>query len=238
MLKKIFSLLLAIIIITCVSVVAVNAENEFEACGNVAPYGVSTTDESATENNLATLPQGGDDVNLTYYVNLKTPEKLEDVQATIQYNSNVLEVVSCDVPNLINPVVNYRDLGYIYFNALDIVTGMDFTEDNLLIQVEFNVIGEGEADISISFVEMNAYYSEKYFYFGEQLNPDVIVTEKIASSATTPTTVPATDATSATEKADVSADIVETGDFSSYILLPFTVISFFAVLVIRKSKKA
>lgn len=217
---------------------------------NFEPFTPATEDELPTEiivdNTVVTIPK--DEEIITYYVNLKTPEKLEDIQATISYDSRVLEVVSCNAPNLTNSIINYRDPGYIYFNAVDINPGMDFTDNKLLIEVDFKIIDEGKTDISISFVEMNALRSDKYFYFGEQLNDNVIVTEGIVgfyspevpdesvTSATDKAEIPDESVTSATDKAEVPADIVETGTNRIWIVYTAVVISTLAVFVLIKKK--
>jgi len=203
---------------------------------NFVPTEPATRDEVPPEiivdNTVVTFPEEEDKESFTYYVNLKTPNKIEDVQATIRYDRDVLEFVNCEAPNLINPVINPRELGYIYFNAVDVIDGMDFTEDALLIKVEFKIIGSGEAEIGFTMEEMTEFYGVPYYRNSEQLVEGIVITEGILGSEVPSS--PVEDATGITDKAEKPADIVHTGADNVWLLSFAFIIGIAVIIAIRK----
>ncbi len=116
---------------------------------------------------------------LTYTVNLKTPNKIEDVQAYITYDADMLKVVEATTPNIYGAIVNTGEAGTIYFNATEVNNGLDFTADSALVEVKFEVLAKAESAIDITIEEMTERNGGSYFTDSEQVNADVVVTETL-----------------------------------------------------------
>lgn len=185
------------------------------------------------DNTVVTLPADEEYPTFTYCAYLKTPKNIEDIQAYVEYDKNVLQLVNYETPNLTQCVSYAKDLGFIYFNAVDIATGMDFTdEDVVLIKAEFRVISGGNARIGITIEEMTEFCGETYFRDSTQLNKDVVIKECVASS--TETSEPSEDATGFTDKESEPADIVETGSNNLWVVMLCLIAGAFMVTSIRK----
>ncbi|MBR3988072.1 MAG: hypothetical protein IKK10_02075 [Clostridia bacterium] len=153
--------------------------------------------------------------NATYYVYMKTPEKIENIQAIVTYDESVLEFVSCSFPNIQEPTYNPAGDGNIYFNASNVTDGMDFTKEAVLVQVEFKIIADAEVKAGIVIEEMTEFFGESYFLDSTQLNMDVKIKEGFASS--TQTSEPSEDVTGTTDIPSEPADIVITGSNNLWI---------------------
>ena len=203
---------------------------------NFIPVEPATKDEVPPEiivdNTVVTFPEEENVETFTYYVFLKTPDIIENVQAVVSYDDDALELVSYSVPNLINAVVNAKDKGKIYFNASDVMTGMDFTEDAVLISAKFKIIDGGKADIGITIEEMYEYYGDAYYKDSKKLSDEVRIIEGVSSTGVP--SAPTADATGTTDFDNTPSDVVNTADRSLYLGLIIVLAGVFAVSLLRK----
>lgn len=106
----------------------------------------------------------GDTVN--YVFNLKTPEALEDFQATTNYDSGMLELIKTDLTKMF-PVAgevvicNTEMPNTVKFNAVNL-SGMDFTKGGTFISLEFKVLDSGSVAIGTTLEYMDSVKSEPY----------------------------------------------------------------------------
>ncbi|MGN0503837.1 MAG: dockerin type I domain-containing protein [Ruminococcus sp.] len=138
--------------------------------------------------------QLGDTINYSY--NIKAGELFEDIEAVLYYDSSVLSLnrgTSAEeegyefCPNLGDVVLNVVSDGEIRFNSIKL-SGFDFSEGLDLINLNFTVIGEGEAFIRLEIIEMTVKGNEEsYFTDGKQVKFDGI---EIASNLTGNTVPP------------------------------------------------
>ncbi len=191
---------------------------------------------------------------LTYTVNLKTPNKIEDVQAFITYDADMLKVVEATTPNMLGAIINTGEAGTIYFNATEVNNGMDFTADAALIQVKFEVLTKAEGAIDITIEEMTERNGGSYFTDSEQVNADVVVTETLdvpehivptdpkptETTPVDPTKAPETNVTGGTDApADKPADVPTTGaNVAIFAALAVVAMAAAAVVVLRKKANA
>ncbi len=230
MFKKIITLALAIVCLASVALVGVSA---------LAP-------EKAGE--------------VVYTATLTTPKAIEDVQGYVTYDANVLKVVDVAYDALGDAaIVNTEEAGAVYFNA-SVVKGLDFTAAKALIEIKFEVIGEGEVAAAITVEEMTEKDGDSYYTESNKVNEAVVLEEAIAeyveptTQATTPaatteattaapttvapTTAEATDATSGTE-APVDSDVPPTGsNVAIFAVLAVVAMAGVAVVVLRKKANA
>ncbi len=106
----------------------------------------------------------GDVIN--YVFNLKTPEALEDFQATTNYDSGMLELVKMDTAEMFPiagdlVVFNIEMQNTIKFNAVNL-SGMDFTNGGSLVSFKFRVLDSGGTAISTTLEYMDSIKSEPY----------------------------------------------------------------------------
>lgn len=128
------------------------------------------------------------DVNVgdtvTYTVNLKTPNKIEQIKGYFEYG-NELKVISDSsswAPNISTMVCS--DTGTImYFNASDIAKGFDFTEEKVLLNVSFTVVKEGEIRLNLCIEGMVEFFGGDYVLDGEILDDGVCLNESLTVTA-------------------------------------------------------
>lgn len=106
----------------------------------------------------------GDTVNYVFY--LKTPEALEDFQATTNYDSSMLELVKTSTAEMFpiagEGVVCNTDMpNTIKFNAVNL-SGMDFRGGGNLISLKFRILDSGSVAISTTLEYMDSVKSEPY----------------------------------------------------------------------------
>lgn len=145
---------------------ATEAETEFEGF----PEPVYT--EEAVNNEPCTINVDGKaythyigDV-VTYVFNLKTPEALEDFQASTNYDAGMLEFIE-GTPSQMFPlagdsaVYNCEMPNVIKYNAVKI-SGMDYTQSSYLVAFNFRVLDSGGTAISTTLEYMDSVKSEPY----------------------------------------------------------------------------
>lgn len=91
---------------------------------------------------------------ITYTCYLKTPAAIEDVQASAYYDSSMLKLKSSDASDIFpvlggSTVFNAEEKGTVRFNACNL-RGFDFTAKGKLIELKFEVIGNGGTSITTS----------------------------------------------------------------------------------------
>ncbi len=106
----------------------------------------------------------GDTFNYVFY--LKTPEALEDFQATTNYDSSMLELIDTSTKEMFpvagDIVIYNTDIqNSVKFNAVNL-SGMDFTNGGNLISLKFRVLDSGPAAISTTLEYMDSVKSEPY----------------------------------------------------------------------------
>lgn len=138
--KKTIAILLSLVLVMgIVSVMAVSAAEESKITVHGTEYSVKAGDE------------------VTYTVNLTTPEVIENGQFILYYPGNVLTVDSVTYGDAIKAaslISNYTGadvLGKeIDFNFSDGQNGIDLTKGGLLIEVKFTVTGEGTGEVKLN----------------------------------------------------------------------------------------
>ena len=120
-----------------------------------------------------------------YIFDLQAAELFEDIQATLYYDSDMVDVTKTtsdgfdEVPNLGDSLV-YNDAvaGYVKFNSISL-RGFDFTTMKNLITVQFTATAAGESEIYLNIEEMTIKGNEdSYFTGGEQVKFDGLETEE------------------------------------------------------------
>ena len=168
---------------------AVSSQSETKASDTQNVTQVQTTTASTIETEAQTQPQNenqnqdnepsyctvyvednsytcsvGD--TITYVFNLKTPEALEDFQATTNYDSGMLELIEADSAEMFpvagSIVICNTDLqNTIKYNAVNI-SGMDFTKGGALISLDFKVLDSGNTTIGTTLEYMDSVGGEPY----------------------------------------------------------------------------
>ena len=103
---------------------------------------------------------------ITYVFNLKTPEALEDFQATTNYDSGMLELLPADTKEMFpvagNIVVCNTGLeNMVKYNAVNL-SGMDFTKGGVFISLDFRVKDSGGTSVGTTLEYMDSIKSEPY----------------------------------------------------------------------------
>lgn len=138
--KKTIAILLSLVLVMgIVSVMAVSAAEESKITVHGTEYSVKAGDE------------------VTYTVNLTTPEVIENGQFILYYPGNVLTVDSVTYGDAIKAaslISNYTGADVIGkeidFNFSDGQNGIDLTKGGLLIEVKFTVTGEGTGEVKLN----------------------------------------------------------------------------------------
>lgn len=103
---------------------------------------------------------------ITYVFNLKTPEALEDFQATTTYDSGMLELLQTDTKDMFPVagdivVCNTELENCVKYNAVNL-SGMDFTKGGVFISLDFRVKDSGGTSVSTTLEYMDSVKSEPY----------------------------------------------------------------------------
>ena len=219
-----------------------------------APTPVGNT-EPTTPDTDETISYVGKTV--TYTATLTTPKNIENIQATTTYSADTLKLVDATVaerfPNMTGVVANAAD-GAIYFNASEISTGFDFVGGKTLITLTFEVIADGEMEVTTAIEEMVEFFGPDYVTGGEivadgvELKGELVLPEiEVTTTETAPaateadtqaTTAEKTDATSGKDDDDKKdPDTVPTG-VTVAVIVTLTVLAMAAAAVVVLRKKA
>lgn len=95
---------------------------------------------------------------ITYSVMFKCDKKLSGINASVTYDKDSLELAkeSVNIPNLGSLAIANPDMpGVVNFIGTDIGSGIDFTEEKLIVSMTFKVKNEAKNnDLKIDFVEL------------------------------------------------------------------------------------
>lgn len=122
----------------------------------------------------------GDRVIYTCY--LKTPKAIENIQASLTYDDTILWFRHTSdtemFPNLGSVIYNANITGKVLFNASN-VSGYDFTGNNTLIRLEFDVAKEGYTSIATAIEFMDEKGGNSYI---DNFNiiGDITITETLS----------------------------------------------------------
>lgn len=110
----------------------------------------------------------GDKVTYEFYVS-DVPEKVEDIQMQVSYESEYLEIDGDDVKYLEggSSVYNTDLENRMLFNSANGVQGWDFSEKTLILSLSFEVLKGGETNIE--------YYMQCMDYLSNSMNVDYYV---------------------------------------------------------------
>lgn len=113
--------------------------------------------------NGAAKAKVGDKVTYTFYLG-DCEEELQGIEVYMYYDSSSLKIdpESVKFPNLPNAVYNAGIEGEIPYNWTSATEFVDFSKTKVLMTADFEVIKEGEADITYFISEM---YGEDMTYF-------------------------------------------------------------------------
>ncbi|MGN0559285.1 MAG: hypothetical protein ACI4IS_07560, partial [Acutalibacteraceae bacterium] len=142
----------------------------------------------------------GDKVN--YTVLLTVPEKIENIQGVITYDSSKLKLVeSSDADNddvTAFPVLAEKNLVWntnlenaVKFNG-SFLKGFDFTAGGVLVSLNFEVIAEGESEVKCSLEEMNSVNATTCYVADGEVKAEFTqaATLTVVSDPVVPTTEP------------------------------------------------
>jgi hypothetical protein len=133
--RKTISIILAVLmVLSCISVMAVSA---------------ATDNAKITLNGETYTYSLGTDV--TYTCNLKNSSTIENGQFTVSYPSSVLEIKSITFPVVTDAMYNYEEnlTDELKFNFSNVATGYNFSDNGVLVEVVFNVKSAGEGTIAL-----------------------------------------------------------------------------------------
>ncbi|MBQ2943133.1 MAG: hypothetical protein IJD93_00325 [Ruminococcus sp.] len=122
----------------------------------------------------------GDRIVYTCY--LKTPKAIENIQASLTYDDSILWFRHTSdsemFPNLGSVIYNANITGRVLFNASN-VAGYNFTDNNTLITLEFDVAKEGYTSIATAIEFMDEKGGNPYIDNFNVIG-DVTITETLS----------------------------------------------------------
>ena len=122
----------------------------------------------------------GDCITYSYYV--KTPKKVEDLQAVLRYTTTCLELLE-DEPDTMIPVINEGAVinpdnpGSVIYVASNI-SGYDFTKEAVLITLRFKVTYAGSGSITNA-IEIMSEIGGEYYVDNYKFHKDVTYRETL-----------------------------------------------------------
>ena len=152
----------------------------------VMPFTIYSKDEPVGD--VLTVKKGE---VVTYEVNLVADEPFEDIQAIINYDPDVLELITYKYdagkgeeykvsnkvmfPEMSGVICNTADVGFVKFNATDI-DKFDFSNGGTLCTVQFIAKADAETniDLNILYMTIDANLDKAYFEDGVQVKEDGI----------------------------------------------------------------
>lgn len=101
-------------------------------------------------------------VYVTY--TLKAPEKMEDIQAEIKYSSGLKLLSTTYSKELTSSGFQHNESikGKIFFNAINIGKGMDYTSTTNLVKMEFKVTATGKQTTDFTMVCLDGKSGKSY----------------------------------------------------------------------------
>ncbi|MDO5124298.1 MAG: hypothetical protein Q4D44_06500 [Eubacteriales bacterium] len=114
----------------------------------------------------------------TYTCNMKTPKKIEDVQATLTYDGTMLRLISVSFPVTDSATVYNENIqNEVKFNAVNL-QGFDFTKKGgCLVTAQFEVLKKGGTSISTAVEVMSEVGTGNAYVTNYKLADGVKITE-------------------------------------------------------------
>ncbi len=172
--KKIISLLLTVILIVS-TVVTVSAYTVWQSSDTELAVTANSPDESAFGESNAMITTGGTDYTVSsgeiyiYEYHLNIGRKLTSIDATLDYDSDALSLVSYSFPKLKDVISNLKQgsMRIVYANS----TGVSFDSDSdVLIRAKFKVKkAGGPHPIQLTIKDMSRYQQVRIVDNGETL---------------------------------------------------------------------
>ncbi len=120
-------------------------------------------------------------VTYTYY--LKTPKMIENVQASVIYTPNCLQLIEEDIEKNLpivhnGAIINIGNPGVVNYNSINL-SGFDFREEGVLVTLKFKVIFGGTGAIANSIAFMDEKGAEVAYVDNYKMSKDIKVREEI-----------------------------------------------------------
>ncbi len=145
----------------------------------------SAEDDKLTVNhgNGVSVAEVGDKLRYNVYLSADMP--LADVQTALNFNSEKLSLVKVaeealadNYPNLPEAVFNQDLQGVVTLNGT-MVEGYDFTQEKILLTLEFAVLAGGETTLEFVVQEMTAANDTAYYNFSGKVSEGAVLREEL-----------------------------------------------------------
>lgn len=145
----------------------------------------SAEDDKLTVNhgNGVSVAEVGDKLRYNVYLSADMP--LADVQTALNFNSEKLSLVKVaeealadSYPNLPEAVFNQDLQGVVTLNGT-MVEGYDFTDEKILLTLEFVVLSGGETALEFVVQEMTAANDTAYYIFSGKVSEGAVLREEL-----------------------------------------------------------
>lgn len=178
--RKVVSILLAVLMLTAMGTVAVTS---------------ASAEETATVNGV--VANVGDTVTIDYFV--KSDCIWEDFQGHVTYDYDGLQLESFEMPDVTTGIMtNTLNKGLVYYGGFDINSNYKFYNEVNFYRIKFTVRQTGNYVVNNVWVVADGNNVDKIVDDGVILNPARLITREVVTAApkptetTTTTTVPKT----------------------------------------------
>ena len=140
--------------------------NNSSSSSNKTNKPISNTHKPVTDSNACTLDGNkfavGDTVTCVY--KLTSPEKLENYQAEISYDTKYLSVKSAylDGPAESGGLLNYNLKGKVKFNGSNITKGYNYTKEDNFVVVNYEIKASGSTTPSFNWIVATGVSEKAY----------------------------------------------------------------------------
>lgn len=178
--RKVISILLAVLMLTAMGTVAVTS---------------ASAEETATVNGV--VANVGDTVTIDYFV--KSDCIWEDFQGHVTYDYDGLQLESFEMPDLTTGIMtNTLNKGFVYYTGVDINSNYKFYNEVNFYRIKFTVRQTGNYVVNNVWVVADGNNVDMIVDDGVILNPSRLITREVVTATpkptetTTTTTVPKT----------------------------------------------
>lgn len=178
--RKVVSILLAVLMLTAMGTVAVTS---------------ASAEETATVNGV--VANVGDTVTIDYFV--KSDCIWEDFQGHVTYDYDGLQLESFEMPDLTTGIMtNTLNKGFVYYTGVDINSNYKFNNEVNFYRIKFTVRQTGNYVVNNVWVVADGNNVDMIVDNGVILNPSRLITREVVTATpkptetTTTTTVPKT----------------------------------------------
>lgn len=178
--RKVVSILLAVLMLTAMGTVAVTS---------------ASAEETATVNGV--VANVGDTVTIDYFV--KSDCIWEDFQGHVTYDYDGLQLESFEMPDLTTGIMtNTLNKGFVYYTGVDINSNYKFYNEVNFYRIKFTVRQTGNYVVNNVWVVADGNNVDMIVDNGVILNPSRLITREVVTATpkptetTTTTTVPKT----------------------------------------------